>query len=408
MKKGLDSGSSGAIAQGDIKQYYDHVDPVRCGAWLLERGCCPELVGAAVRHQLMPRVEVAIASSRAEVGDRARGALTGSRVAGALGRVAVRDVMLWVFGSSSHRAFGPPEASVLMCSYVDNILVAGRDAFSARAVLSRVEERLRTRWSLALPESSVEVLAPRGAPSDVGEPASVEHTKFLGHCVSSDGRVTHCWGRAQGAVRAALWRHIHIRAARRARLSVAARLRLIDQYVWPIIAYRAPAWPPTESLYKNVDALQRWCTAQAMTMVRFPREELPQYFRRRSRLAGFEAKKAGMWSTRAADLVLRFRGQLRTESPAASWPARLLRWRGSDWVRERRIQCGSESVFPCGARLPGGRTAPRWDEACEMWQRIRGRSVISRVVAWSFVAFSAFFLRPQRVFTCHVAIFSRL
>lgn len=164
----------------------------------------------------MPRVDVAIASARAEVGGRVRGALTGSRVAGALGRVAVRDVMLWVYGTSSHRAFGPPEASVLMCAYVDNILVVGHDTSSARAVLSRVEERLRTRWALSLPESSVDVLAPRGAPTDVGEPASAEHTKFLGHYVSADGRVTHCWGKAQGAVRAALWRGICVQLGERA------------------------------------------------------------------------------------------------------------------------------------------------------------------------------------------------
>lgn len=158
---GLDSGSAGAIAPADIRQFYDHISPVLCGAWLVDKGCCPQRVGAAVHHQLMPRVEVAIASSRAEVGDRARGALTGSRVAGALGCVAIRGVMLWLFSDSSHRAFGPPDASVLICSYVDNIMVAGRDSSSVRALLSRVEERLRTCWCLALPASSIEVLPRR-------------------------------------------------------------------------------------------------------------------------------------------------------------------------------------------------------------------------------------------------------
>lgn len=373
IERGLDAGSTGAIAQADIRQYYDHIDPVLCGQWLLDHGCCAALAGAAVRHQLMPSVEVAALGSRVEVGDRARGALTGSRVAGSLGRIAVRDVMIWVHERSAHRAFGPSDASVLMSTYVDNIMVAGRDSSSAAALLRVVETRLRERWALSLPEASMEVLAPRGAPTAADGIANVESMKFLGHILSADGRLTQCWGRAQGAVRAALWKHI--RAARRSRLTAAAKLRIVDQFVWPILAYRVTAWPPTEALYASIDSLQRWCVAQALTVVRFPGEAVQQYFLRRGRVAGGEAKKAGTWSSRAAALVLNFRDRVVAEAPAKSWPARLLPWRGSAWVRERRILLGSDRVFAgrLGTRLPGGRPAPRWDEMCEMLLRSRGR-----------------------------------
>lgn len=234
IEKGMDSGSSGALAQGDIKQYFDHIDPMLCGDWLLSRGCRPSLVGAAVRHQLMPQVDVLIAAARAEVGDKSRVSVTGSRVAGALGRVAIRDVMMHVHATSAHRAFGPPEARILICSYIDNILVAGSDSSSASAILQQVEERLRTPWALSLPESSVEGMAPRGASVHAGDPAPLQHMKCLGHYISADGSVSACWAKAQGAVRSALWRHV--RSARQARLPVAARLRIVDQFVWPITA----------------------------------------------------------------------------------------------------------------------------------------------------------------------------
>lgn len=145
VEKGLGAGSAGAVAQADIKQYYDHANPTACGAWLVEHGCDPTLAGAAVRHQLAPEAAVVIGAGRAEVGERARGALIGSRVAGAVGRVAIRDVMIHVESMCAHRAFGPSHASVLMCAYVDNNVDAGRDSSSARAILSQVEQHLRIR-----------------------------------------------------------------------------------------------------------------------------------------------------------------------------------------------------------------------------------------------------------------------
>lgn len=203
--------------------------------------------------------------------------------------------------------------------------------------------------------------------------SNVDSMKLLGHVLAADERVTQCWGRAQGSVRAALCKHI--RSARRARPTVAAKLRIVEQFVWPIVAYRVAAWPPTDTRYASIDSLQWWCVAQAITVVRFPGEAIQQYFLRRGRVAGCEAKKVGMWSSRAATLVLKFRERVAAETPAMSWPARLLHWRGSAWIRERRIQLGSDSVYAgsIGTRLPGGRPAPRWDEMCDMLVRSSGR-----------------------------------
>lgn len=124
-----------------------------------------------------------------------------------------------------------------------------------------------------------------------------------------------------------------------------------------------------------MDALQMWCTAQAMSVARFLGEELAQFFRKRVRIAGFAARRACMWSDRASELVIAFREQLLAESPPTSWPARLMGWLGSEWVRDRRIACGSESVFAgrIGFRLLGGGVAPRWDESVRLLQRMRGR-----------------------------------
>lgn len=115
--------------------------------------------------------------------------------------------------------------------------------------------------------------------------------------------------------------------------------------------------------------------AQAMAIPRFPGEEVAQFFRRRAHVAGFEARRMGMWSDRDIVLVCRFHDQILAEAPPVSWPAHLLGWLGNEWVRERRVVCGSDSVFAgrIGSRLPGGHVAPRWGESVRLVQDMHRR-----------------------------------
>lgn len=229
VEKSLEGFSRGALLQADIKQYYDHLDPVACARWMLDKGCPRPLAAAAVRHQLCPEVFVKIGSFTAEVGQRARGPLTWSRTAGALGRIPIRYLHEHIAATCWARAYGPPGHEVLLSTYVDNVMVAAKDDTSAEAILRAMRTRLHDLWRLELPESSVELLLPRGAaPPSHGRPAW-SSLGFWGTEISSDGSLAACWGRAQGAARAALWRHM--RAARSARLSRAQRARIVDVFV---------------------------------------------------------------------------------------------------------------------------------------------------------------------------------
>lgn len=155
IQKSLDDFSRGALLQTDIKQYYDHLSPVACARWMIARGCPSSLAAAAVRHQLCPAVHVKVGSFAAPAGQRARGSLTGSRTAGALGRVPVRDLHEQVASTCAARAYGPPGHEVILSTYVDNIMVVARDDTSAEAVLREMRGRLHEVWQLELPESSV-------------------------------------------------------------------------------------------------------------------------------------------------------------------------------------------------------------------------------------------------------------
>lgn len=185
--------------------------------------------------------------------------------------------------------------------------------------------RFESEWRLELPEASVEIVVPRGAASALVTREARPSLGFLGHEVSGEGSVAKCWQRAQGAARAALWRQLA--AARRARLPMEARMRLLDRFVWPVIAYRAPAWPPSQWLRGRVDLFQRWAITQVQSQPRYPHEDVLAFFRRRGRAAGAAARSDGLWSLRLVKAASAMYASVREERPPRTWPAVLLPYR---------------------------------------------------------------------------------
>lgn len=69
---------------------------------------------------MMPRITMRTGHSAAEVPSRTIGALTGSRTAGAMGGVVMRDMLNAV--TAGHRALGfttRPEHTLVLATYVD-------------------------------------------------------------------------------------------------------------------------------------------------------------------------------------------------------------------------------------------------------------------------------------------------
>lgn len=163
-----------------------------------------------------------------------------------------------------------------------------------------------------------------------------------------------CWGRTQGATRVSLWKHI--RAARRAHLSRAQRAAIVDRFVWPILAHRAPTWAPTPA-----DVFQRWCLAQCEDTFFRPGEDPALFNHRRARSAGAAARHSSLWSARLVTASKAMLESVRAEAPPHSWAARLLAVRDAAWARARRVMCGPASVYEgriASLRL-GGHVAPR-------------------------------------------------
>jgi hypothetical protein len=90
------------IAKADIETFYDSLNMILVALWLQDHGLAKADCARVVRLQLLPRLVLHIGGAKAIFKCRACGSLTGSRVAGALGRVPVEDTMSrrWRFWQS--------------------------------------------------------------------------------------------------------------------------------------------------------------------------------------------------------------------------------------------------------------------------------------------------------------------
>ena len=96
IEKALDLRSEGAIGQMDIRQFYDSLPMFLLLCWMIQNDVDLPTVFVCFRHQLFTTVLVSLPDTdfTAEIRNRAIGGLTGSRVAGALGRIPVEDMFL--------------------------------------------------------------------------------------------------------------------------------------------------------------------------------------------------------------------------------------------------------------------------------------------------------------------------
>ena len=118
---------------------------------------------------------------------RSSGVLTGTRTAGALGRILVAIVVSAVYGDLARYAFQAGVRKVVLSSWVDNLYVAAASP-TACSVMLRILESGFAQWGEELKPGSVSLTAPAGSRSTVpaGRPM-LPDCPCLGATVTSDG-----------------------------------------------------------------------------------------------------------------------------------------------------------------------------------------------------------------------------
>ena len=208
VEKSLDLESSGAIAQEDVKQHYDTMHLVRIYHWLVAQGMPPFLAATCLRHQLLLGIQVSILGSNAMISNRCRGGLTGSRVAGQLGRVPVQATIQALLPSFRQLAWSHEGVTLAVASFVDNLYFVAPTAWKATRMADLFAEALSQWWDQDIKPTSRQVLPVFGAEtSDVTSDAweVLSCMTVLGHAIDNRGSVDKDFRVTQTKMWRAFW-----------------------------------------------------------------------------------------------------------------------------------------------------------------------------------------------------------
>jgi len=318
------------------------------------------LAGAMLRRQLLPAIVIDFSIGCCTLLSRTSGGLTGSRTAGAMGRVPVEAALQ----DSRERicSFGfecGVQSPLISCTYVDNLYFFSHSVGGALKMAAIVQSELKRTWGLTFKPGSAECMPVAGAAEwdCVDELADawpqwtfVDRCAVLGMLISNSGSVAA----DMEACRRGVWgSYVHsCSSAAATKLPLGLKLRLLDRAGRAAVDFRSSRWPTTPTAARLLDSLQRRCLILAQRLPRNCDETMESWCYRRSRAAGALARDRGLWSTRHVQRARAWRDHLLRERNHDSPASILFRFHGAQWRAQRRLAAGS-------ARTAAGRLRSR-------------------------------------------------
>ena len=140
-------------------------------------------------------------------------------------------------------------------------------------------------------------------------------------------------------------------------LSRQQKICLIARAVSPQIDYRSSRWPPQKQIASELDRIQQKMVSIVLHETGQPGEEVPDYVRRRGRIARSLSEQYGLWSHRWFARVIKWDRHLARARNGLSWSSRLRTYHGSEWLIEQRSSFISSSTSTMS--VVAGRTGTR-------------------------------------------------
>ena len=273
----------------------------------------------------------------AKVANRSIGGLTGSRVAGALGRVPVEDMFVQKQRYWKQWGFG---RAIAAASFVDNIFVAGRSSTAAACILDDAASFLQQSWRLSIKPESRSIMQVFGADTDDFPLHWPKSTCFmgLGHLIVPDGSIDVCWQNTKRQAWASFWKNVSTSETKK--FAIRIRLAQIVRTVQPILVSRLSRYPFTVTMADKLDRLQRKMIAIAMGLRKGADEEPAQFIRRRGREAGVLQTSMGRWSRLWGHLVVGWAAHVERNTSKRSWSYKIIHIRNNEELAWRRADMG--------------------------------------------------------------------
>ena len=360
IEKSLDMHSSGAVAQQDVRQHYDTLDCIRIFHWLVSHGFSAACAAACLRHQLLPSICITVSGFESFISDRCRGGLTGSRVAGQLGRVPIQATLRDLSCSLRKLAWSADGAVLVAASFVDNLYFLSNTTYKATKMGNLFAGHLRTAWGQDVKPDSKQVLAAVGAVNHALAATDWElcnNMKVLGHIVEDNGSITKDFN----FVITKLWKAFWSNGGRlgSSKLSCRHRMVLVKRAATPILDQHASRWPFTLCRARQLDRIQRKMLSMCSVVRRDGDESDDEFYARRNRFARQLQESVGKWSHRWAKLVSSWYDHVERD-PNYSWPSQLLPVRSVTELELRRSLWGRPRT-----RRRAGFLNARWTESVD-------------------------------------------
>ena len=363
VEKSLDNGSKGAIAQCDVQAHYDTVNGLKVTNWLNAKGADKALTAAALRMQLVCKVSLQSGAMNIVISNRSNGSLTGSRVAGAWGRVPVEATIAKRNSSWKERGWRTTGETLTVASYVDNLFALGRDADAAIATCEDFGKHLAADWGQKIKPSSKQFLVPKGgdAPKQAVGWEACTTFNVLGNTVQHNAETDTSWEATKGSVRRAWFCTVKKEGARE--LSLAANLKLMNTTIKPLVMFKTTGMPFGKTRSDQISRLQRSLIQQVLKLPRQEDEDAIAYQKRKHTATTAALKTTSDWRHTAATRTLQWNEHNIRNNSNRLWAAEIIKVTTAAELAEVRKRRREHGLPGLGRRAWPGHVAQRWEQS---------------------------------------------
>jgi hypothetical protein len=392
LEKGNDDFGNAAVAETDVASFYDSIALQPILEWCTAHNIPRCLVGPALRMQSFVPVRLQCGNLWATPNERSLGVLTGTRIAGVLGKIPIRETIQALRPELDKLGFATPRVTLTVATWVDNLISVAASAERALRMQVLIESYLCEKWGLRIKERSRTFMTPKSGDSVDAPPWKAVHVmRTLGHYNASNSSIARPWAIVHGHVMSAFYakyRPTMLRGCSGRELA-----QLVDKHLWPIVAFRAAGWPHQPVVAKQMDKLQTRLVSMLLPLRCAPEETYKDFCKRRGQTATKECDAVARWSWRWAALVIGWDAHVNRNSSGLIWASFLREVRDKQWLMKQRGKfTPTLSSNPRAWTVFAGRTSTRqhrggvpmrWhlgmENAVELERSVRSNSAIKRM-----------------------------